>query len=92
MGTGSDWNTHAAVDQVGIEIELIAEGDNFKMKTNRGGGWLNYGGYVDTGAQDVWHFLPVEGKENVYNISSTGEDGFLLGYDANGRNFKYTDE
>ena len=85
LGTGSDWNTHAAVDQVGIEIELIAEGDNFKMKTNRGGGWLNYGGYVDTGAQDVWHFLPVEGKENVYNISSTGEDGFLLGYDANGR-------
>ena len=85
LGTGSDWNTHAAVDQVGIEIELIADGDNFKMKTNRGGGWLNYGGYVDTGAQDVWHFLPVAGQENVYNISSTGEDGFLLGYDANGR-------
>ena len=85
LGTGSDWNTHAAVDQVGIEIELIADGDNFKMKTNRGGGWLNYGGYVDTGNQDVWHFLPVAGKENVYNISSTGEDGFLLGYDANGR-------
>lgn len=85
LGTGSDWNTHAAVDQVGIEIELIADGDNFKMKTNRGGGWLNYGGYVDTGAQDVWHFLPVAGQENVYNISSTDEDGFLLGYDANGR-------
>ena len=85
LGTGSDWNTHAAVDQVGIEIELIADGDNFKMKTNRGGGWLNYGGYVDTGTQDVWHFLPVAGQENVYNISSTGEDGFLLGYDANGR-------
>ena len=85
LGTGSDWNTHAAVDQVGIEIELIADGDNFKMKTNRGGGWLNYGGYVDTGNQDVWHFIPVAGQENVYNISSTGEDGFLLGYDPNGR-------
>jgi hypothetical protein len=54
------------------------------MKTNRGGGWLNYGGYVDTGGQDAWHFLPVEGKQNVYNISSTGNDGYLLGYDANG--------
>jgi hypothetical protein len=85
LGTGSDWNTHAAVDQVGIEIELLAEGDNFKMKTDRGGGWLNYGGYVDTPAQDVWHFLPVAGKQNVYNISSTGQDGFLLGYDPNGR-------
>ena len=85
LGTGSDWNTHAAVDQVGIEIELIADGENFKMKTNRGGGWLNYGGYVDTGGQDTWHFLPVAGKDNVYNISSTGEDGYLLGYDPNGR-------
>ena len=85
LGTGSDWNTHAAVDQVGIEIELIADGDNFKMKTGRGGGWLNYGGYVDTGNQDAWHFVPVAGQENVYNISSTGNDGFLLGYDPNGR-------
>ena len=84
FGTGSDWNTHAAVDQVGIEIELIADGENFKMKTGRGGGWLSYNGYVDTGNQDVWHFLPVSGKENVYNISSTGNDGFLLGYDPNG--------
>lgn len=84
LGTGSDWNTHAAVDQVGIEIELIADGDNFKMKTNRGGGWLNWGAYVDTGNQDVWHFVPVAGKENVYNISSSGNDGNLLGYDPNG--------
>ena len=84
LGTGSDWNTHAAVDQVGIELELIAADNGFKVKTNRGGGWMAYNGYVDTGGQDEWKFVPVEGKENVYNISSTGNDGFLLGYDPNG--------
>ena len=87
LGTGSDWNTHAAVDQVGIEIELINHNDEeytFKFKTGRGGGWMAYNGYVDTGGQDLWHFVPVAGKEGVYNISSTGNDGFLLGYDPNG--------
>ncbi|MBQ8127517.1 MAG: hypothetical protein IJ176_03865 [Prevotella sp.] len=88
LGTGSDWNTHAAVDQAGIEVELIdldpAEENNFRIKTERGGGWLNWGGYVDTPYDDIWHFVPVEGKEGVYNISSTGNDGNLLGYDPNG--------
>lgn len=84
LGSGSDWNTHAAVDQVGIEIELIEDNGNFKMKTGLGSGWLNYGGYVDTSHEDVWHFLPVEGKTNVYNISSNGNDGCLLGYDPDG--------
>ena len=87
LGTGSNWNTHAAVDQVGIEIELVdldnPETNNFKFKTNRGSGWMAYNGYVDTDGQDLWHFLPVEGKEGVYNISSTGQDGYLLGYDPN---------
>ncbi|WP_027450198.1 FIVAR domain-containing protein [Xylanibacter brevis] len=87
MGTGSDWNTHAAVDQVGIEFELVdldtPEVNNFKFKTGRGGGWMSYKGYVDTGSQDIWHFLPVDGQEGVYNISSNGQDGFLLGYNPN---------
>ena len=87
LGTGSDWNTHAAVDQVGIEIELVdldtPETNNFKIKTGRGSGWMAYNGYVDCPAQDIWHFLPVEGKEGVYNLSSNGQDGFLLGYNPN---------
>lgn len=81
LGTGSDYNSHAAVDQVGIEVELVADGENFKLKTPWGG--LNFGAYVDA-AQDSWHFIPVSGKANVYNISSTGNDGNLLGYDADG--------
>ena len=91
LGTGASYNTHAAVDQVGIEIELVADGDGFKMKTNRGGGWLAKGNressaYIDTGTQQVWQFLAVNGKEGVYNISFDGTDTNLLGYNPNSVN------
>lgn len=92
LGTGSSYNTHAAVDQVGIEIELIADGAGFKMKTGRGGGWLAKGNaptsvYVDTGnANQVWQFLPVGGKEGVYNISFDGSATNLMGYNPRSKN------
>ena len=89
LGTGSSYNTHCAVDQVGIEVELIASGDGFKIKTSRGGGWLAKGNeasenasvYVDSWNGDqVWQFLPVDGQEGVYNISFDGTTNDLLGY------------
>jgi hypothetical protein len=89
LGTGSSYNTHCAVDQVGIEVELIASGTGFKIKTGRGGGWLAKGNeasenasvYVDSWNGDqVWQFLPVDGQEGVYNISFDGTTNDLLGY------------
>ena len=92
LGTGSSYNTHAAVDQVGIEVELIAEGDGFKIKTGRGGGWMAKGNaeasvYVDTWTSNqVWTFLPVSGKDGVYNISFDGSATNLLGYNPRSKN------
>ncbi len=93
LGTGSSYNTHCAVDQVGIEVELIASGDGFKMKTGRGGGgWLAKGNaeasaYVDSWNGDqVWQFIPVEGQEGVYNISFDGTASNLLGYNPHSQN------
>ena len=86
LGTGSSYNTHAAVDQVGIELELVAEGDGFKIRTSRGGGWLAKGNaatsvYVDSwNSNQVWQFLPISGVEGVYNISFDGSATNLLGY------------
>lgn len=82
LGTGASYNTHCAVDQVGIEIELIADGDGFKMKTNRGTGWLNKGNretstYVDC-PEHTWQFLSV--SDGIYNISFDGSSTNLLGY------------
>lgn len=82
LGTGASYNTHCAVDQVGIEIELVADGDGFKMKTNRGGGWLNKGNretstYVDC-PEKTWYFISV--SDGIYNISFDGQANNLLGY------------
>jgi len=90
LGTGSSYNTHCAVDQVGIEVELIASGNGFKIKTNRGGGWLAKGNaeasaYVDSWNGDqVWTFIPV--SAGIYNISFDGSDTNLLGYNPRSQN------
>ena len=80
LGMGSDWNTHAAVDQVGIEVELVASGDDFIFKSAYGS--FNNSPYVDTDANTVYKFTAVDGKENVYTISE-GDD--LLGWNPNGK-------
>ena len=96
---GGDWGTHAYVGFPGQEVTLLAdevipeEGDpysGFVIDTHLPNGdeqhYLNYGGYVDTGAQDLWEFVPVEGKPGVYNIArANGEKNeagqrMLLGY------------
>ena len=67
---GSDWNTHAAVDVPGVLFTVTAEGDGFIINRFGGkdGNYLGYNGYTDIPGKDVWAFIPVAGKKNVYNI------------------------
>ena len=67
---GSDWNTHAAVDVPGVLFTVTAEGDGFTINRFGGkdGNYLGYNGYTDIPGKDVWAFIPVAGKKNVYNI------------------------
>ena len=77
--------------------EFISEGGSFSgfvIDTHLNNGddngtpkqYLNYGGYMDTPNMNLWEFVPVEGKTNVYAIArANGEknlDGerMLLGY------------
>jgi hypothetical protein len=79
LGMGSDWSTHAAVDQVGIEVELVASGEGFQMKSAHGnfnGG--AHGPYVDTDGTEVYTFTAVSG--NVYNIK---QGDLFLGWNPN---------
>lgn len=73
---GSDWGAHAALGMPGVPITLV-EGDAanlcFFFDTNLYNGdnnhFLNYRGYMDAGKPEgMWKFVPVEGKEGVYNI------------------------
>ncbi|WP_315292330.1 hypothetical protein [Hoylesella loescheii] len=67
---GSDWNTHAAVDIPGMLFTVAAEGNGFTINRMGGkdGNYLGYNGYTDIPGKDVWAFVPVAGKANVYNI------------------------
>ena len=102
---GGDWGAHAYVGFPGVEVSLYAdtrvpgEGEEFEpysgyvIDTHLKNGdelhYLNYGGYMDTGGQDLWEFIPVEGKPGVYNIArANGEKNdagqrMLLGYRDN---------
>ncbi len=96
---GGDWGAHAYVGFPGVEVSLISgsevpeTGDPFsgyKINTHLNNGneseYLNYGGYMDTPHQNLWEFVPVEGKQGVYVIArANGEKGpderrMLLGY------------
>ena len=67
---GSDWNTHAAVDVPGMLFTVAAEGNGFTINRMGGkdGNYLGHNGYTDIPGKDVWAFVPVAGKANVYNI------------------------
>ena len=67
---GSDWNTHAAVDVPGVLFTVATEGDGFTINRFGGkdGNYLGYNGYTDIPGKDVWAFIPVANKTNVYNI------------------------
>lgn len=75
---GSDWGAHAALGFPGVEITLEAEdgaaadNDKFHIDTKLYNGsdnhYLSYRGYMDGSKAGQWQFIPVAGKENVFNI------------------------
>jgi hypothetical protein len=79
LNQGSDWCTHAAVDQAGLLVTFEENGDGFIFRTPWGS--FNNSPYTDTPANTVYTFQAVEGKEGVYNIL---ESGRLLGWNPLG--------
>lgn len=82
LSAGSDWNTHAAVDQAGWLFKLNESGEGFTITSSMGS--FNNSPYVDTGVNTVYTFqaVAVEGEEKIYNILE-GTD--LLGYNPDGK-------
>jgi hypothetical protein len=82
LGMGSDWSTHAAVDQVGIKVYPHASDGNFYFGSDYGD--FNNSPYVDTNNKAYYRFDAVDGKANVYNIVETAS-GDLMGWNPNGK-------
>ena len=79
LNQGSDWCTHAAVDQAGLLITFEESGAGFVFRTPWG--TFNNSPYTDTPVTTVYTFQAVDGKDGVYNIL---EGNRLLGWNPQG--------
>lgn len=80
----SGWGTHGWLTaDWGIDVDLKASGEGYTIDTKFSNGgaknFLSTGGWLD-GAATAYIFTAVEGKDNVYTISS--DEGYLTGTDA----------
>lgn len=90
---GADWGAHAALGLPGVEIELQDGGMNgagqqkYYIETGLYNGdekhWLNYRGYMDANQVDGFAFIPVEGKDKVYNIVQGDYTDVHMGWNPN---------
>lgn len=88
LSGGSDWGAHAALSFPGWPVTLeveIPEENAYHINTNLFNGpdnhYMNYRGYMDCGKGSPWEFVPVEGKENVYNIIQYDwKDAYVVWY------------
>ena len=80
------WTTRAELGKYGIDIEIIAQDGGFRLNPKFGnnhsinGPELGDGPafYLDTNQPaTVWQITPVEGKENVYTITSDNAQHYL---------------
>lgn len=88
LSGGSDWGAHAALSMPGLAVTLeeeIAEENAYHINTGLYNGednhYMNYRGYMDCAKGAPWKFVPVEGKENVYNIVQYDwQDAYVVWY------------
>jgi hypothetical protein len=105
LGAAEAWGTHLATEYISNAFLLVPtdrDGNElekgFRVETFRPNGtigtddFMGYNGFIDCNVNDVWDFIPVEGKENVYNIvrasveyedivpDSQGEDSVVVRY------------
>lgn len=91
---GADWGAHAALGFPGTLITLEDGAENpdthliryfLNTKLNNGGNnqYLNHHGYMDAGRGEGYAFIPVEGKDGVYNIVRGNNANICLAWDPN---------
>ena len=81
LGAAEAWGTHLATEYISNEFALVPRNragedlpKGFLIETFRPNGaigeadFMGYNGFIDCPVDDAWDFVPVEGKENVFNI------------------------
>ena len=91
LGAAEAWGTHLATEYVSNEFALIPRNragedlpKGFLIETFRPNGaigeadFMGYNGFIDCPVDDAWDFVPVEGKQNVFNIVRASWDQPIL--------------
>ena len=103
LGAAESWGTHLATEYVSNAMALIPtdRDDNelekgFRIETYRANGvigvadFMGYNGYIDCDVNDAWDFIPVEGKENVFNIVRASVEYIDIEEDGEGNEIEVT--
>jgi hypothetical protein len=103
LGAAESWGTHLATEYVSNAMALIPtdRDDNelekgFRIETYRANGvigvadFMGYNGYIDCDVNDAWDFIPVEGKENVFNIVRASVEYTDIEEDGEGNQIEVT--
>lgn len=74
FSTTADWGTHIAIDNPGMLIKFVQDGERDGLPCYKlsGNGWdgLNWQEeYWDKNGEHKFHFTPVEGKDKVYYLN-----------------------
>ncbi len=95
---GDQWGAYDCIGYTSNAFKLVEEDSygnyirgGFKIETFRPNGeigvadFIHWSGWLDTATDEAWEFVPVDGKENVFNLAQLGqsrEDGskYLLGF------------
>lgn len=86
FSTTADWGTHIAIDNPGMLIKFVQDGENLGLPCFRlsGNGWngLNWEEeYWDKDGVHKFHFTPVEGKEKTYYLNVYDNHDWHFVYD-----------
>lgn len=86
FSTTADWGTHIAIDNPGMLIKFVQDGENLGLPCFRlsGNGWngLNWQEeYWDKNGEHKFHFSPVEGKERTYYLNVYDNHNWHFVYD-----------
>ena len=104
LGAAEAWGTHLATEYVSNAMQLIPtdrDGNDlpegvFRIETFRANGaigvadFMGYNGFIDCDVNDEWSFVPVEGKENVFNIVRSSYDKTTVVVDEEGNETEVT--
>ena len=84
LTSGNWWGTHAAVDNDGMQITLVSNGEAYNLSTNVAfSNKYVEGVWMDAGTAQNWTFKEVEGSAHTYTLKNSNNKYLYYAGDVN---------